>query len=303
MTEKKKETILERAEHIVEGVIDEAEEIAEELTDEIKKDVKKVTDKIKGKSSPKKQTTKKTSVKEKSALEKLKEKAKALEEQVKDVDQIDLKAKVKEKTGEEDTSNLLVPLEDYMKSSIHLGTRVITPDMRHYVYRRRSDGLAIFNTSKIDEKIKQAADFLAKFKPDQITVICKREAGWQAVEKFAEFTGVKIFTKKYPAGVLTNSNLDNFMETDLIVIVDPWLDKNALSDAKKIKIPVIAICDTNNYTQHLDNILIGNNKSYKSLGLIFYLLAKLYKEKTGADYPDPQIEEFISDWDNLQPAQ
>jgi len=297
--EKKKETILEKAEHVVEEVVEAVEE-------DINKVVKKVGDAVEGKPAKKtldKKPAKKTPAKEKTALEKLKEKAKALEETVKDVDQIDLKEKVKEKTDEEDTGNLLVPLEDYMKSSIHLGTRVITPDMRHYVYRRRSDGLAIFNTSKIDEKIKQAADFLAKFKPDQITVICKREAGWQAVEKFAEFTGVKTFTKKYPAGVLTNSNLDNFMETDLIVIVDPWLDKNALSDAKKIKIPVIAICDTNNYTQHLDNILIGNNKSYKSLGLIFYLLAKLYKEKTGADYPDPQIEEFISDWDNLQPAQ
>jgi len=275
----KKKTLLEKAEDVVEG-----------------KDTKAKT--------VKKAPAKKTTSKAKTALEKLKEKAKALEEAVEEVDQTeDLKAKVKEKTGEEDTGDLLVPLDDYMKASIHLGTRVITPDMRPYVYRRRSDGLAIFNTGKIDEKIREAADFLAKFKPDQITVVCKREAGWPAVEKFAEFTGVKTFTKKYPAGVLTNPNLEDFMETDLIIIVDPWLDKNALNDAKKVKIPIIAICDTNNYTQHLENILIGNNKSYKSIGLMFYLLAKLYKEKTGMDYPDPQIEEFISDWENLQPAQ
>jgi len=42
-----------------------------------------------------------------------------------------------------------------------------------------------------------------------------------------------------------------------------------LADAKNIRIPVVAICDTNNHTADCDVVIIGNNKSNKSMGLFF----------------------------------
>src|SRR3990167_4634241 len=128
----------------------------------------------------------------------------------------------------EEKKETLVPMEDYLKSSIHLGTRVITPDMRKYVYRRRADGLAVFNTALLDDKIRESAAYLAKFDPKDAIIVCKRESGWKAVQKFSEATGIRSFLKKYPAGILTNTNLENFFETEMIFICDPWLDKNAL---------------------------------------------------------------------------
>jgi len=236
----------------------------------------------------------------KAKLAKLLEKAKKLEKKVEDIKDIDLKKKVKPEE-EETKKETLIPMEDYLKASIHLGTRVITPDMRKYVYRRRADGLAVFNTALLDDKIREGAAYLSKFAPQDIILVCKREAGWKAVNKFAEVTGVRTFTKKYPAGIITNTNLENFTEADLIFICDSWLDKNALQDAKRIKIPVLSICDTNNFTQGIDQIIPGNNKSAKSLGIIFYLLTKLYIEMRKLDVPVPQIQDFIDDWDNLQP--
>src|SRR3989338_1189218 len=121
----------------------------------------------------------------KKKLETLKAKAKELEKKLdsKIIKSEDLKKKVKPE--EEEKADTLVPIEDYLKSSIHLGTRVITPDMKSYVYKRRADGLAVFNTALIDEKIREAADFLAKYTPEDIIIVCKREAGWKAVELFA----------------------------------------------------------------------------------------------------------------------
>lgn len=238
----------------------------------------------------------------KAKMAKLLEKAKKLEGAVSEDAKVDLKKKVKTKEGEEqEKENTLVPMEDYLKSSIHLGTRVITPDMRKYVYRRRADGLAVFNTALLDDKIRDGAAYLSKFAPDKIILICKREAGWKAANKFAEVTGVKVFTKKYPAGILTNTNLENFTETDLIFICDPWLDKNALEDANRVRIPVLSVCDTNNFTQGINTIIPGNNKSAKSLGMIFYLLTKLYIETRKLDIKVPEVQEFIDNWDMLQP--
>ena len=230
----------------------------------------------------------------------IKEKAEKLAGKVEEVKDLDLKREVKPE-DEAEKKVKLAPIEDYLKASIHLGTRVITPDMRPYVYRRRADGLAVFNTALLDEKIKEGADYLAKFAPENVILVCKREAGWKAANKFAEVTGIRVFTKKYPAGIITNTNLDNFTEAELIFICDSWLDKNALQDAKRIHLPVLSICDTNNFTQGIAQIIPGNNKSAKSLGIIFYLLTKLYVEARKIDAVVPPIQEFIEDWDTLQP--
>ncbi|MBI5138723.1 MAG: 30S ribosomal protein S2 [Candidatus Vogelbacteria bacterium] len=250
--------------------------------------------------SEKKKTTEEISAEDKKAkLAKLIEKAKKLESTVEESKTIDIKKKLKnEETEKADT---LVPMEDYLKSSIHLGTRVITPDMRKYVYRRRADGLAVFNTALLDDKIREGAAYLAKFAPQDVIIVCKREAGWHAARKFSEITGIRSFLKKYPSGILTNTNLENFFETQLIFICDSWLDKNALADANRIGVPVLSVCDTNNFTRGIQQIIPGNNKSAKSLGMIFYLLTKLYVEARKINVEVPPIQDFIEGWDELQP--
>ena len=190
---------------------------------------------------------------------------------------------------------ILTPLEDYIKTASYLGTKVITPSMRKYVYRRRLDGLAILNTLIVDKKLKTGIDFINQFKPEDWILICKREAGWRAAKMFSELTGVKLFTKKYPAGVLTNTVLPNFFETKMVMVCDPWLDKNALSDAKRVHLPVVGICDTNNHTSDIDVVIIGNNKSNKSLGLFFWLMAREYMKVHKIDKPVPGLEDFVGE--------
>ena len=201
-----------------------------------------------------------------------------------------------ESDGEKkDDQTILTPLEDYIKTASYLGTKVITPSMRKYVYRRRLDGLAILNTLLVDKKLADAIDFIKQYKPEDWTLVCKREAGWRAAKMFSELTGVRLFTKKYPAGVLTNTTLDNFIETKMLVISDPWLDKNALNDAKKIRIPVVGMCDTNNHTADIDVVIIGNNKSNKSMGLFFWLMAREYMKAHGINKPLPSLEDFVGE--------
>ena len=226
------------------------------------------------------------------------EKAKKLKEKVsgKMVSSEELKEQVKIKKRED----MLIPLEDYVKSGIYLGTKVVTPDMKPYVYRRRADGLAIFNTDLIDEKIKEAIEFLSRYNPEDIIVVCKRPAGWRVVEKFSELTGIRVFTKKYPAGILTNTNLENFFENELTIVNDSWLDKNALNDTLNIKKKVLMVCDTNNFGHGADKIIIGNNKSAKSLGVIYYLLSVGYCKAKGIKKEIPDLDWWISEEDNLK---
>ena len=72
---------------------------------------------------------------------------------------------------------------------------------------------------------------------------------------FGKLTGVKVFAGRYPPGIMTNSNLDNFIEVKIILVTDSWPDRNAITDALKIGIPVIALCDTNNQSNNLDLVV------------------------------------------------
>jgi len=202
---------------------------------------------------------------------------------------------LKEKVKAKKKAEMLLPLEEYVKSGIYLGTRVVTPNMKSFVYRRRADGLAIFNTNLIDEKLKQGIEFLSKFKPDEIILVCKRQAGWRAAEMFSKLTGIRTFTKKYPAGILTNSNLPDFFENELTIITDSWLDRNALNDTLRVNKKILMICDTNNFSKGADEIIIGNNKSERSLGLIFYLLAHGYckNQKLGNIKEIPDLDWWL----------
>jgi small subunit ribosomal protein S2 len=176
---------------------------------------------------------------------------------------------------------LLVPNDEYLKSGIHIGTKFRTKYMENFIYKTRPDGLSVLNVQKIDERIKLAGNMMSHFNPEDVLIVCRRETGWKAVKLFSEITGCKFFAGRYPPGVLTNPSLKNFLEAKLILVADAWPDKNAVEDALKIGIPVIALCDTNNQSNNIDLVVPCNNKGKKSLGLVFYLLAKIYVEKRG----------------------
>ncbi|MBU1706226.1 30S ribosomal protein S2 [Patescibacteria group bacterium] len=221
-------------------------------------------------------------LRKKALLEKAEKLRKKLSEEAPKTEELKEQIKLKKKT------EMLIPLEEYVKAGIYLGTKVVTPDMKPFVYRRRADGLAIFNTDLIDEKIKEAAEFLSKFNAKDIILVCKRQSGWRTARMFGELTGIRVFTKKYPAGILTNTNLKDFFENELTIVCDGWLDKNALKDTLDVHKKVLMVCDTNNFSKGADKIIIGNNKSAKSLGLIFYLLATEFckAKKLSKNIPD-----------------
>jgi small subunit ribosomal protein S2 len=171
---------------------------------------------------------------------------------------------------------LLVPTEDYLKSGIHIGTKFKTKYMEKFIYKTRPDGLTVLNIQQIDERIRLAADMLSKYAPEEIVIISRRENGWKAVKQFGKMTGAKVFAGRYTPGLMTNSSLKNFLEAKIVMVIDAWPDKNAVIDAYKVGIPVIALCDTNNNANYIDLVVPCNNKGKKSLGILFLILTQRY---------------------------
>jgi len=197
------------------------------------------------------------------------------------------------------SENMLVPADTYLKTGIHVGTKFRTKHMAPFIYKTRADGLSVLNVQKIDERIRLAVKLLKNYKPEDILVVCRRENGWKPIQFLQKLTGIRTFAGRYPPGILTNPNLENFIEAKIMLVVDAWADKNAILDAMNMGIVVVALCDTNNQTNNIDLVVPCNNKGRKSLGLFFYLLAREYMLARNmiksADEMSIKVEQFTED--------
>lgn len=191
---------------------------------------------------------------------------------------------------------LLSPLDDYLKVGLHIGTKVRSKDMAPFIYKVRPDGLAVLNVEKINERIKIATRILSKYDKNDILIVCRRENGWRAVKLFSELTGIKAFTGRYPPGILTNPKLKDFMEIKLLFVCDPFPSKNIIEDAAKIGLTVLALCDSNDSLKNVDFAVPCNNKGKKSLGLLFWILAKNYLIEKGAIKNDSELKYKLDDF-------
>ena len=79
------------------------------------------------------------------------------------------------------------------------------------------------------------------------------------------------------------------MEPKLLIVCDPRADSQALSEATKMGIPVIALVDTDNMLTNLDLAVPTNNKGRKALSLVFWLFTREYLKARGVISSDKEF--------------
>jgi small subunit ribosomal protein S2 len=190
---------------------------------------------------------------------------------------------------------LLIPEEMYLTSGIHIGTQQKSASMRRFVYKVRYDGLYVLDIQQTDQRIRLAAQFLARYPADKILCVSARQYGQKPVRIFAQQIGAVSFSDRFVPGCLTNPNLTEFIEPKVLVVTDPATDQQALSEAVAVGIPVVGICDVNNETRNVDLVIPANNKGRVALATIYWLLARetLKARSGGAEVAfAPTVEDF-----------
>ncbi len=199
-----------------------------------------------------------------------------------------------EQTG---VQGLLVPEDVYLTSGVHIGTQQKSADMKSFIYKVRIDGLYVLDIKKTDTRIREASKFLARVKPENILVVAARQYGQKPARLFAKNIGAKVLAGRFVPGTLTNPNLPEFMEPEVIVVTDPAADQQALREALNVGIPVVALCDANNETRDVDLVVPTNNKGRRALATVYWLLTREVQKAKGALKSDEEFTSTIDDYE------
>jgi len=192
--------------------------------------------------------------------------------------------------------DFLLPRDTMLSAGIHIGTRMKTQDMAPFIYRVRPDGLFVLDVQKTDERIRVAAKFLARFEPSKIAVAASRLYAHEPVRQFSRLVGAKSVIGRFIPGLLSNPLYPNRIDPEIIVVSDPRADAQAVKEASRVGIPIIALCSTDNEFAGVDLVIPTNNKGRRALAVIFWLLARQILRERGElsmdKDPTVPIEDF-----------
>ena len=192
---------------------------------------------------------------------------------------------------------LLLPRDTLLSAGIHIGTRTKTLDMEPFIYRVRPDGLFVLDVKKTDDRIRITAKFLSRYEPSKIAVAATRLYAHEPIKKFCQLTGATPLIGRFIPGQLSNPQYSSRIDPEVIVVSDPRADAQAVKEASKVGIPIVALCSTDNEFAGVDLVIPTNNKGRRALAVIFWLLARQVLRERGEIGPDKDPPVTIEDFE------
>ncbi len=184
-----------------------------------------------------------------------------------------------------------------LSTGIRVGTAVKTKFMIPYVTQASPEGLYLMDLDITLSRIQTAAKFINKISIEDVIVCSGREYANTPIEKFCELTGATMMLGRFMPGTLTNPSLPYYIEPKLVLISDPQVDAQAITEATNAGIPVIGVSNTDNITSKIDLVIPANNRGRKSLATIYWLLAREILLDKGEIKTDDQMKYEIDDFE------
>ena len=184
-----------------------------------------------------------------------------------------------------------------LSTGIRVGTAVKTKFMVPFITKASPEGLYLIDLDITVDRIQSAAKFISRVKSQDVIVCSGREYANTPIEKFCELTGTVKKLGRFMPGTLTNPSLPYYIEPKLVLISDPQVDEQAITEATNAGIPVIGIANTDNITSKVDLVIPANNRGRKALATTYWLLAREILIQKGELKEGEQIKYEIDDFE------
>ena len=184
-----------------------------------------------------------------------------------------------------------------LSTGIRVGTAVKTKFMVPFITKASPEGLYMLDLDITLARIQTAAKFINRMNIEKVIVCSGREYAITPIEKFCEVTGATKMLGRFMPGTLTNPSLPYYIEPQLVLISDPQVDSQAITEATNAGIPVIGISNTDNMTSQIDLVIPANNRGRKALATAYWLLAREILVGKGQLKGDESLKYEIDDFE------
>jgi len=184
-----------------------------------------------------------------------------------------------------------------LSTGIRVGTPIKTKFMTSFITRANPEGLYILDISKTLARIDVAAKFIGRTNIANVAVTSAREYGKTPIEKFCELTGARGIFGRFMPGTFTNPSLPKYLEPEIVIVTDPQADEQAVLEATRAGVPVIALSNSDNITSKVDLVIPSNNRGRKALATVYWLLTKEVLKKQGKIKSDTEMSLTIDDFE------
>ena len=217
----------------------------------------------------------------------------------------------------------VVSMKQLLEAGVHFGhqTRRWNPKMAEYIYMERN-GIYIIDLQKTVKKLEEAYSFVRDVAANGQSILfvgTKKQAA-EAVKEEASRVGMYYVNARWLGGMLTNfktmrTRIDRLaqlkkMQEDgtfdmlpkkevmkqlpgAMFVVDPRKEHNAIAEARKLHIPIVAIVDTNCDPDEVDYVIPANDDAIRAIRLIASTMANAVQE--GRQGADAEVEETMAE--------
>ena len=198
----------------------------------------------------------------------------------------------------------VVSMKQLLEAGVHFGhhTRRWNPKMAEYIFTERN-GVYIIDLQKTVKKLEEAYKFVQEIAAEggNILFVGTKKQASDAIKEEAERAGVNFVNVRWLGGMLTNFktiqksiarlNKLHQMEDDGTFDLLPKKEKNAVAEAKKLGIPVVAIVDTNCDPDEVDYVIPGNDDAIRGIKLILSVMADAVLEGRQGEQTEEAVAE------------
>ena len=193
-------------------------------------------------------------------------------------------------------------LKDLFDAGLHFGhqTKRWNPKMKPYIFDKRN-GIHIIDLTQTVTMLDEAAEFVRKTILDgkkilfvatkkqaqEIVKQAAEECGQYYMTEVAKANGGQLSVHKQEASMLRRElaklekNLTGIKDMvdrpGAVFIIDVCRELNAVKEAARLGIPIVAITDTNSDPDPIDYVIPGNDDSVRGVELIVEGIAKVIK--------------------------